>query len=124
MDHTLHTEAELAHLLRLIRGTKASGGNRQECEALEDIVHAADRALKSARAAIEDALRRDEDVQDSVNSCIVVVCVVVLTSIMMLLTLVFRPPLLLVSRLSSFLSRTCRTIAVSRSVLMCLDSLG
>ena len=73
--HTLHTEAELAHLLRLIQDVKAKVLNphRCQCEALEGKVIAVERAMKSARAVIEDDLGRKEKVRESVQACILVV---------------------------------------------------
>lgn len=73
--HTLHTEAELAHLLRLIQDVKAKAPDlhRRQCEALESMVTAVGRAMKSARAVIEDDLGRKEKVRESVQACILVV---------------------------------------------------
>jgi hypothetical protein len=71
--HTLHTEVELANILRLVRDVKASGHNPGQCDALEEMVGAAERALKSARITIEDALGHAEGVRESVNACIIAV---------------------------------------------------
>jgi hypothetical protein len=80
---TLQTDGELAHLLRLIQSVKASEGSplAERCEALEKMIIEVGSALKSARAAIEDGLGRDERVRDSVNACIVVVRIVTYTRV-------------------------------------------
>lgn len=76
---SLHTQADLADLLRLIRQAKESGRNEELCGPLETFVNENWFVLKFARAVIEEGRGRNEGLRDSINSLIVVVCITAVT---------------------------------------------